>query len=72
MGRNKQLEIIQAINTKLNELERQKDVYLNLLSEDISVDTEELILATLREINEDIVYLEGLQEEILNGNEDNS
>ncbi len=72
MERNKQLKIIQAINTKLNELERQKDVYLNLLSEDISVDTEELILATLREINEDIVYLEGIQEEILNGNEDNS
>lgn len=42
MKRNKQLKIIQAINTKLNELERQKDVYLNLLSEDISVDTEEL------------------------------
>lgn len=72
MERNKRLKIIQAINTKLNELERQKDVYLNLLSEDISVDTEELILATLREINEDIVYLEGIQEEILNGNEDNS
>lgn len=72
MERNKQLKIIQAINTKLNELERQKDVYLNLLSEDISVDTEELILATLREINEDIVYLEGIQEEVLNGNEDNS
>lgn len=71
MERNKQLKIIQAINTKLNELERQKDVYLNLLSEDISVDTEELILATLREINEDIVYLEGIQEEVLNGNEDN-
>lgn len=72
MERNKQLKIIRAINTELNELERQKDVYLNLLSEDISVDTEELILATLREINEDIVYLEGIQEEILNGNEDNS
>lgn len=72
MERNKQLKIIQAINTKLNELERQKDVYLNLLSEDISVDTEELILATLREINEDIVYLEGIQEEVLNGYKDNS
>ena len=72
MERNKQLKIIQAINTKLNELERQKDVYLNLLSEDISGDTEEFIVATLREINEDIVYLEGLQEEVLNGNEDNS
>ena len=72
MERNKQLKIIQAINTKLNELERQKDVYLNLLCEDISGDTEEFIIATLREINEDIVYLEGIQEEVLNGNKDNS
>lgn len=72
MKRNKQLKIIQAINTKLNELERQKDVYLNLLCGDISGDTEEFIVATLREINEDIVYLEGIQEEVLNGNEDNS
>ena len=72
MERNKQLKIIQAINTKLNELERQRNVYLNLLCEDISGDTEEFILASLREINEDIVYLEGIQEEILNGNEDNS
>lgn len=72
MKKNKQLKIIQAINTKLNELERQRNVYLNLLCEDISGDTEEFILASLREINEDIVYLEGLQEEVLNGNEDNS
>lgn len=72
MERNKQLKIIQAINTKLNELERQRNVYLNLLCEDISGDTEEFILASLREINEDIVYLEGIQEEILNGNENNS
>lgn len=72
MERNKQLNIIQAINTKLNELERQRNVYLNLLCEDISGDTEEFILATLREINEDIAYLEGIQEEVLNGNEDNS
>lgn len=72
MERNKQLKIIQAINTKLNELERQRNVYLNLLCEDISGDTEEFILASLREINEDIVYLEGLQGEVLNGNEDNS
>ena len=71
MKRNKQLKIIQAINTKLNELERQRNVYLELLREDISGDTEELILASLREINEDIVYFEGIQEEILNGNEDN-
>ena len=72
MERNKQLKIIRAINTELKELERQRNVYLNLLCEDISGDTEEFILATLREINEDIVYLEGIQEEMLNGNEDNS
>lgn len=71
MEKNKRLKIIQAINTKLNELERQRNVYLELLREDISGDTEELILASLREINEDIVYFEGIQEEILNGNEDN-
>lgn len=68
----KQLKIIRAINTELNELERQRNVYLNLLCEDISGDTEEFILASLREINEDIVYLERLQEEVLNGKEDNS
>lgn len=72
MKRNKQLKIIQAFNTELNVLERQRNVYLNLLCEDISGDTEEFILASLREINEDIVYLEGLQEEVLNGNENNS
>lgn len=72
MERNKQLKIIQAINTELDKLERQRNVYLNLLCEDISGDTEEFILASLREINEDIVYLEGLQEEVLNGNKDNS
>lgn len=72
MERNKQLKIIQAINTELNELERQRNVYLNLLYENISGDTEEFILASLREINEDIVYLEGLQKEVLNGNENNS
>ena len=72
MERNKQLKIIRAINRELNELERQRNVYLNLLCEDISEDTEELILATLREINEDIVYFERLQEEVLNGNESDS
>lgn len=72
MERNKQLKIIQAINTEMDALERERNVYLNLLCEDISGDTEEFILASLREINEDIVYLEGLQEEVLNGNEDNS
>lgn len=68
----KQLKIIRAINTELNELERQRNVYLNLLCEDISGDTEEFILASLREINEDIVYLEGIQEEVLNGYKNNS
>lgn len=68
----KQLKIIQAINTEIDALERQRNVYLNLLCEDNSGDTEEFILASLREINEDIIYLEGLQEEVLNGNEDNS
>lgn len=72
MERNKQLKIIQAINTEMDALERERNVYLNLLCEDISGDTEEFILATLREINEDIVYLEGLQEEVLNGYKDNS
>lgn len=72
MERNKQLKIIQAINTEIDTLERQRNVYLNLLCEDISGDTEEFILATLREINEDIVYLEGIQEEVLNGYKDNS
>lgn len=69
----KQLKIIRAINTELNRLERQRNVYLNLLCEDISGDTEEFILASVMEINEDIVYLEEiLKEEVLNGNEDNS
>lgn len=72
MKRNKQLKIIQAINTEIDTLERQRNVYLNLLCEDISGDTEEFILASLREINEDIVYLEGLQKEVLNGYKDNS
>lgn len=72
MERNKQLNIIQAINTEIDAMKKERNVYLNLLCEDISGDTEEFILARVREINEDIVYLEGLQEEILNGNEDNS
>ena len=72
MERNKQLKIIQAINTEMDALERERNVYLNLLCEDISGDTEEFILASLREINENIVYLEGIQEEVINGYKDNS
>lgn len=40
MEMNKQLKIIQAVNTELSELERQRNVYLNLLHEDISGDAE--------------------------------
>lgn len=72
MERNKQLKIIQAINTELNVLESERNAYLHLPYEDISGDTEEFILARLREINEDIVYLEELQKEVLNVNKDNS
>lgn len=61
----KQLKIIRAINTELNELERQRNVYLNLLCEDISGDAEEFILASVMEINEDIVYLEEILKEIV-------
>lgn len=61
----KRLKIIRAINTEIDTLERQRNVYLNLLCEDISGDTEEFILASLREINEDIAYLEGIQEDII-------
>lgn len=65
MERNKQLKIIRAINTELDKLERERNVYLNLLCEDISGDTEEFILVSLREINADIVYLEGILKEIV-------
>lgn len=61
----KQLKIIRAINTELNRLERQRNVYLNLLCEDISGDTEEFILASVMEINEDIVYLEEILKDIV-------
>lgn len=61
----KQLKIIRAINTELNELERQRNVYLNLLCEDISGDTEEFLIASVMEINEDIVYLEEILKEIV-------
>lgn len=72
MNLQKTLKLIKALNRELDALEREKNVYFNLLGEDIGVETEEFIIATLQEINEDIVYLQKLQEEILNGNEDNS
>lgn len=40
MERNKQLKIIQAINTELRKLKGQRNVYLNLRHEDISGDAE--------------------------------
>ena len=43
MERNKQLKIIQAINKEIDTLERERNVYLNLLCKDISGDTEEFI-----------------------------
>lgn len=66
MNLKRTLKLINAINSKQDALEREKNVYLNLLREDISGDTEEFILVSLREINEDIVCLQKLKEEVLN------
>lgn len=66
MSLKRTLKLINAINSKQDALERQKNAYLNLLREDISGDTEEFILVSLREINEDIVCLQKLKEEVLN------
>ena len=66
MNLKRTLKLINAINSKQDALERQKNVYLNLLREDISGDTEEFIVVSLREINEDIVCLQKLKEEVLN------
>lgn len=66
MNLKRTLKLINAINSKQDELEREKNVYLNLLREDISGDPEEFILVSLREINEDIVCLQKLKEEVLN------
>lgn len=71
MNLKRTLKLINAINSKQDALERQKNVYLNLLREDISGDTEEFILVSLREINEDIVCLQKLKEGVLNEYKDN-
>lgn len=71
MNLQRTLKLINAINSKQDALERQKNVYLNLLREDISGDTEEFILVSLREINEDIVCLQKLKEGVLNEYKDN-
>lgn len=46
MNLQRTLKLINAINSKQDALERQKNVYLNLLREDISGDTEEFILVS--------------------------
>lgn len=66
MNLQKTLKLINAINSKLDALERQKNVYFNVLGKDIGTETEEFILASLQEINEDIVSLQKLKEEVLN------
>lgn len=71
MNLKRTLKLINAINSKQDALERQKNVYLNLLREDISGDTEEFIVVSLREINEDVVCLQKLKEEVLNEYKDN-
>lgn len=60
------LKLINAINSKIDTLERQKNVYFNLLGKDIGAETEEFILASLQEINEDIVCFQKLKEGVLN------
>lgn len=72
MNLQKTLKLIKALNRELDALERQKNVYFNVLGKDIGAETEEFILVSLQEINEEIVCLQKLQEEILNENEDNS
>lgn len=72
MNLQKTLKLINAINSKQDALERQKNVYFNLLGKDIGAETEEFILASLQEINEDIVCLQKLKEGVLNEYKDNS
>ena len=72
MNLKQTLKLINAVNSKLDALERQKNVYLNVLGKDIGSETEEFILVTLREINEDIVSLQKLKEEVLNEYKNNS
>lgn len=62
MNLQRTLKLINAINSKQDALERQKNVYFNLLGKDIGAETEEFILASLQEINEDIVCLQKLKE----------
>ncbi len=72
MNLQKTLKLINAINSKQDALERQKNVYFNVLGKDIGAETEEFILASLQEINEYIVRLQKLKEEVLNEYKNNS
>lgn len=72
MNLKQTIKLINAINSKLDALERQKNVYFNVLGKDIEAETEEFILVSLREINEDIVSLQKLKEEVLNEYKNNS
>lgn len=72
MNLQKTLKLIKALNRELDALERQKDVYFNVLGKDIGAETEEFILVSLQEINEYIVRLQKLQEEVLNEYKNNS
>lgn len=72
MNLKQTIKLINAINSKLDALERQKNVYFNVLGKDIGAETEEFILVSLREINEDIVSLQKLKEEVLNEYKNNS
>lgn len=72
MNLQQTLKLINAINSKQDALERQKNVYFNVLGKDIGAETEEFILASLQEINEYIVRLQKLKEEVLNEYKNNS
>lgn len=72
MNLQKTLKLINAINSKQDALEKQKNVYFNVLGKDIGAETEEFILASLQEINEYIIRLQKLKEEVLNEYKNNS
>lgn len=72
MNLQKTLKLIKALNRELDALERQKNVYFNVLGKDIGAETEEFILVSLQEINEYIIRLQKLQEEVLNEYKNNS
>lgn len=72
MNLQQTLKLINAINSKQEALERQKNVYFNALGKDIGAETEEFILASLQEINKYIVRLQKIKEEVLNEYKNNS